>query len=187
MMYYEALDLVIQAVTERFDQPGYRVIQNLEECQLNARLGQDYSEQLDFVCSFYGQDLNKHQLTAQLSLLKATFDEIDPSQKDITTMHEMVKVLSDMPQAQKIALSQVFIIFKLLVIIPATNATSERSFSALRRVKTYLRSTMGQERLNDLLLLHVHKAKTDSLDLVAVAKEFVVSKQHRITMFGTFP
>ena len=30
----------------------------------------------------------------------------------------------------------------------ATNATSERSFSALQRVKTYLRSTTKQERLN---------------------------------------
>ena len=34
--------------------------------------------------------------------------------------------------------------------LPATDATSERSFSALRRVKTYLRTTMIQQRLNNL-------------------------------------
>ena len=38
---------------------------------------------------------------------------------------------------------------------PASNATSERSFSALRRVKTYLSSTMTQCRLNNLMVLHV--------------------------------
>ena len=62
-----------------------------------------------------------------------------------------------------------------------------RSFGrGTRRVKTYLRSTMNQERLNDLMLLHVHKNETDSLDLTSVAKEFVASKEQRKTMFGTF-
>ena len=34
--------------------------------------------------------------------------------------------------------------------------TAERSFSALRRLKSYLRSTMGQERLNNIAILNVH-------------------------------
>ena len=54
---------------------------------------------------------------------------------------------------------------RILLVIPATNATSERTFSALRRVKTYLRSTMTQTRMNSLLSLHVHKERTDALDL----------------------
>ena len=85
----------------------------------------------------------------------------------------MVKVLSDMPQAQ------VFILFKLLLYNIYTSNQCNL-FQPCVRVKTYHRSTMGQERLNDLLLHHVHKAKTDSLDLVAVAKEHVACK----TMFG---
>ena len=32
----------------------------------------------------------------------------------------------------------------ILAVIPATSCSAERSFSALRRLKTYLRSTMGQ-------------------------------------------
>ena len=36
----------------------------------------------------------------------------------------------------------------VLSIIPAPSCTSERSFSALRRLKIYLRSTMEQSRLN---------------------------------------
>ena len=60
-------------------------------------------------------------------------------------------------------MSEVMIAVKLVLIMPATNATSEHSFSALRRVKTYLRATMGQERLNHVMLLHIHKARTDVL------------------------
>ena len=37
-------------------------------------------------------------------------------------------------------------------VIPATSCSAERSFSALRRLKTYLRSTMGQQRVNNITL-----------------------------------
>ena len=69
---------------------------------------------------------------------------------------------------------------------PATNATSERSFSALRRAKSYLQSTMKQERLNNIMMLHVHKDRTDSLDLREVANEFVSYREQRKTVFGKF-
>ena len=75
---------------------------------------------------------------------------------------------------------------KLLLVMPATNATSERSFSAMQRVKSYLRSTMGQERLNHLMTLHVHKESTDSLNLVQVANEFVCGNESRQRLFGNF-
>ena len=44
-------------------------------------------------------------------------------------------------------------LFKMIKLIPNLNATAERSFSILRRIKNYLRSTMGQERLNALLIV----------------------------------
>ena len=45
---------------------------------------------------------------------------------------------------------------------------------------------MGQEHLNNLLTLHVHKDHTDKLDLMAVAKEFVSHLEHRLSTFNTF-
>jgi hypothetical protein len=69
---------------------------------------------------------------------------------------------------------------------PATNATSERSFSGLRRVKNYLRGTMKQDRLNNLMIIHTHKDRTDSLDLKQVANDFVRDNEHRQRIFGLF-
>ena len=46
---------------------------------------------------------------------------------------------------------------KILAVIPATSCSAERSFSSLRRLKTYLRSSMGQERLSNLALLHIER------------------------------
>ena len=45
---------------------------------------------------------------------------------------------------------------------------------------------MGQERLNNLLMLHVHKEYTNELDLIAVANNFVSLSEHRLSTFGKF-
>ena len=43
--------------------------------------------------------------------------------------------------------------------------------SALKRIKTYLRNSMTQSRLNHCMLLHIHKEKTENLDLCDIAKD----------------
>ena len=57
--------------------------------------------------------------------------------------------------------------------MPATNDVGERSFSALRRRKTYLSS-----RLKHHMMLHVHKDGTDAPTLVDVANDFVGDKEN---------
>lgn len=46
---------------------------------------------------------------------------------------------------------------KLIVSIPASSASAERSFSGLKRIHTYLRSTQGQERLSNLAIISLEK------------------------------
>ena len=65
---------------------------------------------------------------------------------------------------------------KLLLLAPASNASSERVFSKLRLVKNYLRSTMNQDRLESLMALSVHKKELDSVDLIRVSNNFVRRK-----------
>ena len=48
-------------------------------------------------------------------------------------------------------------IVALLLLSQASNIESDGIFSALKRLKTYLRSTMGNNRLHALMLEHVHK------------------------------
>ena len=46
----------------------------------------------------------------------------------------------------------------LLLVCPASSAEAERSFSALRRLKTWLRSTMTQTRLNSVAACHIYQS-----------------------------
>ena len=48
-------------------------------------------------------------------------------------------------------------LLQILAILPVTTESSERSFSTLKRLKTYLRNTIGENRLNNLVLLNIHR------------------------------
>ena len=46
---------------------------------------------------------------------------------------------------------------RMYAVIPATSCSAERSFSSLRRLKTYLRNVMSQDRLSSLAVLHIER------------------------------
>ena len=88
--------------------------------------------------------------------------------------------------AERHFLSQVATLTKLMLLAPATSAVCESSFSSLKRLKTYLRSTMRDDRLFQLMGLHVHEQLTNSLDLIQVTSQFVAKNDSRKKMFRTF-
>ena len=63
------------------------------------------------------------------------------------------------------AFSNAWIAYRILLTIPVTVASAERSFSKLKLIKSYVRSTMSQERLNDLAMLSIEKDMVEKLDL----------------------
>lgn len=50
----------------------------------------------------------------------------------------------------------IFILLKIACTIPVTSCECERSFSVIRRLRTYLRCTMAHERLSALALMHIN-------------------------------
>ena len=101
------------------------------------------------------------------------------------TLQESIKFLQNLTSGQRIFLRQVCTVASLILVMPATNAASEKSFSTLRRVKSYLRSTM-QARLNHTMVLHIYKEMLDNLELDSIANEFVQGSEHRLTVLGKF-
>ena len=135
-----------------------------------------FDEELKIVASLY--ELDPDPLKAQLAIFRA-------GARDVKHAHELVKFLQANSRTIH-SLPQVMDLAKCLLVMPATNAVSERSFSALKLIKTYLRSTQTQERLNHVMTLFVHKNLTDRLNLVDIANEFVSRCEIRLRIFGRF-
>ena len=169
-IYLEALDTVTSCISERFEQEGYQMYKNLEQLLLKG----DQGEEADALFALYSDDFDRDELQAQLHTFHTNYKK-----EEDTVIAGVIEILKSLSAAEKALLSEVVKVARTLLVSPASNAVSERSFSAMHRIKTYLRSTMLQERLNAVMLLHMHQELTDSLDLKSIANEFHVRSDYR--------
>ena len=112
-----------------------------------------YDEELQFVLSFYGTDFDPLLLPTHLEIFSQTIKSDEKK-----SIRDIFEFFQNCTPCQCELMSQVSKLVKLLLVMPATNAQSERSFSAVWRIKMYLRAIMTQQRLNHLMLLHIHKS-----------------------------
>ena len=83
-------------------------------------------------------------------------------------------------QIDKDAYVTIYTILQILITIPISSASCERSISTLRNLKTYLRNTMVQDRLNGLALMHAHREM--ELDLEKIIDLFANLHPRRMRM-----
>nr|XP_047127691.1 zinc finger MYM-type protein 1-like [Hydra vulgaris] len=75
-----------------------------------------------------------------------------------------------------------WIAMRILLTIPVTVASRERSFSKMKLIKTYLRSTMSQDRLSSLGTLSIEKNIAENLDFSTLIKDFGDKKARKINL-----
>ncbi|XP_022866979.1 uncharacterized protein LOC111386749 [Olea europaea var. sylvestris] len=75
-----------------------------------------------------------------------------------------------------------WIAYGVLLTIPVTVASTERSFSKLKLIKSYLRSSMSQERLNGLALISIEKNMLDKLDVSSLITNFTSQNVRRLNL-----
>ena len=71
------------------------------------------------------------------------------------------------------------VVLRIFLTIPVSVAESERTFSAQKRIKNFLRSTMAQERLNGLAMLHINNDIARNLNFSEIIDKFVISKARK--------
>ena len=182
---YEAYDNVINGIEARFDQKDFKIYANLQEVLLRSFNGFDNADKLEKIVEMYEGDFDEFCLKTQLKLLPSIARTAGYKIGKID-IADALKILRNLDVSQKLLLSEVIVLAKLVIVAPATNAVSERSFSALKRLKTYLRSTTGDNRLNHLMMIHVHQERADELNLKTIANEFIALNDNRKRIFGFF-
>lgn len=73
-------------------------------------------------------------------------------------------------------------LLKIIITTPMSTAESERCFSTLKRILTFLRNTMGNDRLNALAMLSINKHFVHNINNFdeKVIEEFISMKERRI-------
>ncbi|XP_065658807.1 uncharacterized protein LOC136083340 [Hydra vulgaris] len=118
-----------------------------------------------------GANLQDYDLVqTELEILFNTLKEDETSFNSLMEKSEEVKhILRCADQICRLALTS-----------PVTVATNERTFSKLKLIKTHLRSTIADERLNSLMLLGVEKDIVDQLNINKIAHQWSILKNRRI-------
>ena len=171
-MYFETFDNIINYIKDRFNQTDYQICVHLQEILIKAFKEQNWEHDFQIVIQNYGVDeFDVPSLKTQSFLLPeiAKFDCLDSRMQ----FSEMRALFQKLDTITRMLVAQVIKLVKLILVMPAANAVSEISFLSTKIIKTYLCSTILNNRLNNLLILHMHKLLTDSLDFTKVADEFV--------------
>ena len=185
--YFQAIDSIKGELENHFMQESFLFVRKIETLLIDSANGKDVSIPRE-VSDLYKDDIDFQKLELHLQMLP---DAIKCTPLDGIYIREVTRVqticdIFNQQSSIKALLSEVHKLVLIYLTIPVTTATAERSFSALKRIKTYLRNSMTQQRLNHCFILHVHRQRTDSLDLKVIAQEFVQRNERRQTFFGKY-
>ena len=116
-------------------------------------------------------DIDADELYMELRLLK----NLLPNNMGPTEVLRYLKEVDCFPNA--------IIAYTVLLTILVTVASAERSFSKLKLLKSYLRSTMSQERLNGLALIAIENDILESVNYEMLIDNFATKNAKRMTLF----
>ena len=161
--YFSSLDMVTTELKSRFDKNDQDVLCALGDVVLNRSPDKNSYK---IVSAHYGIDVDLLESEKKIFLkfieeneTKSVMSDADEDFIKVGTAADLVQTMhhydldSVLPLFWKVS--------RILAVIPATSCSAERSFSALLRMKTYLRSTMGQDRLNNLAIINIERAASN--------------------------
>lgn len=153
-IFYRTIDVAVTQISERFkglkmvaEKFDFLFTRNFVKLKVaeieeaSSKIVRAYEEDFD------GVDLEREVRSFQVEFLAELKAEEVTSVASILEIIYRARIASSFPQLCKLLL--------LFLTIPVTVASAERSFSKLKIIKSYLRSSMAQERLDGLTLISI--------------------------------
>ena len=187
-VYCSVLDIIINDIEHRFSDTTVGVINSLTCLSPIVLINENEThpskfslDQLNLLLQFYEKDLGPKDMVIQEfenvhALLNAwEFSEGEAVPRD----HEdfLVFLIKNglVHQFESIAT-----LLQISLTLPVSSAHDERAFSCLKRVKTYLRSTMSEKRISNLAVISINREVVADISLRDMQKPFLQEKTRRI-------
>ena len=142
----------------------------LEKVAIGEEVPADFFSE---IIDHFQDDLEETELQTELRMLKNAMHAQEYS----------LDALKENASKYRQLLPQTARLLQLLLVMPATSATSERLFSSLRHIKhTFARLYMKKERVNNLMMLYIHKDR--KIDIAEAMREFISRNSEGVVFFG---
>lgn len=178
--YYAVLDVAIASFDERFQQM------------------KSHSDNFSFLYDIHGiAHLSKIELEKNCLNLQKILTHGEECDIDGQEIHQELIILSQMIPSETTPVNalnyitknklintfpNVFVSLRILLTLPISVASGERSFSKLKLIKNYLRSSISQERLCDLATISIEKKILETLDIATTLKNFALMKARKVNL-----
>lgn len=176
IFFFMVLDTAINSLGERFEQmedhsKHFQFLYDINELQNCDK--DDLKEKcknLQTVLTADNSDVNGEELLQEIIILSPMLSKDSCTE---TTLSYLTKnsIIDLFPN--------VFVALRILLTLPISVASGERSFSKLKIIKNYLRSTISQDRLSGLSTLAIENEILNIIDTDAVLKDFAKLKARK--------
>ena len=178
-VFYRTIDIALTELLVRFkgQSSTTSLFSFLAPAQLRLAGPIDIERSIKELLKSYHFDLSDELVSDTRSFVVEFREEIGDQKtvRDVLQLLYEYRIVSSFPQLQKL--------LTLFLTIPVTVASAVRSFSKLKLIKTYLRSTMRQSRLADLAILSIENAEAKIMDFSNLIKQFASVKAERERKF----
>ena len=165
-LYFPVIDHILSEMGRRFSERNLGIMTSVQTCDPTSSHFLEESE-LKPMASHYGldDDLDNECQLAHRSL----------SGQNLETTMDVYRNLLPLQAAFPTLIK----LYQIALTLAVSTAQCERTFSALKRIKTYLRTTMSEQTLADMSLLSIEKDLSKEIDFEEVIKRFENGDKNR--------
>lgn len=173
-----SLDRVIQEITTRFEQ-----LHVLAEKYAFLTPSNLLNEQYDCQLNHHHNDINAEEFLTERKRLQR-FISVAASQDETETWNDGPLELLQFILKYRLenSVPNIVILLRIFLTIAVSVAGCERSFSKLKLIKNYLRSTMSTLRLRNLAILSIEQQLSNEIDFDGVIDDFANRKARKVNL-----
>ncbi|XP_060847306.1 52 kDa repressor of the inhibitor of the protein kinase-like isoform X2 [Rhopalosiphum padi] len=163
--YFRILDCVLSGLRSRFSTESLKIGHSIDNF-----MKLKYDESLHFIEHYENAlCIDKDQLKAEMLIMKNCINKDD---FDIGAL---------VSEINKKIFPNLYKLLQVALTIPVSSASCERSFSVMRRIKTWLRNSMSNDRFSNLSLLHIERDLANNITSEEVLNIFA-QKSRRLNL-----
>ncbi|KAI3684136.1 hypothetical protein L6452_33355 [Arctium lappa] len=182
-IFYEAINCQLMELDHRFNDSSMEMLRLAST--LDPKNAYETFRSVDvrqLVEQFYPEDFSEHEKTIlKMQLQHYVIDVVQHEDyKQLTSIADLCQWL--VRSRRETTFDLIYRLLSLLLTLPVSTATTERSFSAMNIVKTRMRNKMEDEFLNDSLILFIEREIAEKISLEEIVEDFKAAKDRRVPL-----
>ena len=176
-------------IKDRFDQEDLKKLMKIKKCLIGTAnkksSKEDTKDESACISDLIDLDTLKEELQELPIYIEIYNKEFAIPIRKITKIDTICDIMSS-KECHKECLPELYKILQLYNSIALSSATAERTFSRMRRIKTWLRSNMTANSLSNKMFANLHNERMGTINIEKIASEFIKRSERRKNYFGRF-